>query len=112
MPSQVVLQEKKEEVEKISELMTRYKSIGMASLHKVRTAQLQELKRKLKEDVFLRVIKNTLVKRSLQRSKEKPKLEALVDHLTGANVFIFTDLNPFKLELLLQKNRVKAISSG
>ena len=45
MPSQLVLQEKSGEVEEIEKWLVEYKSIGIASLKKVRAAQLQELKK-------------------------------------------------------------------
>ena len=45
MPSQQVLEEKIGEVEEIKNLLKGYKSIGIASLQKVRAPQLQELKK-------------------------------------------------------------------
>lgn len=110
MPSQLTLQQKAEEVEELKKLIMQYKAIGIASLQKVRAAQLQELKEKLKESAYLRVVKNTLMKRAIMECKEKPALKKLIEHLTGSNIFIFTNLNPFKLELLLQKSRVKAMA--
>ena len=41
LPSQMVLEEKSGEVEEIKELLQGYKSIGIASLKKVRASQLQ-----------------------------------------------------------------------
>ena len=103
MPSQQILAQKIREVEEIKQLISQYKVIGVASLQKVRGAQLQELKKKLRGNVYMRVIKNTLMKRAITESKEKPGLEKLVEHLTGANIFLFTNLNPFKLSILLEK---------
>jgi large subunit ribosomal protein L10 len=40
--------------------------------------------------------------------EEKAELEKLEEHLTGPNLYLFTNLNPFKLVLLLEKSRVKA----
>jgi ribosomal protein L10 len=62
MPSQQVLQEKISEVEEITQLIKKYKAIGVASLQKVRAIQLQEFKRNLADKVYMRVIKNTLMK--------------------------------------------------
>ena len=112
MPSQQVLQEKISEVEEIKKLIERYKVIGIASLQKVRAAQLQEFKKNLADKVHMRVAKNTLMKRAIEELKEKPELKKLEEHLTGANIFLFTNLNPFKLALLLEKGRVRTTAKA
>ncbi|MCD6431770.1 50S ribosomal protein L10 [Candidatus Bathyarchaeota archaeon] len=112
MPSQQVLQEKISEVEEIKKLIERYKVIGIASLQKVRAAQLQEFKKNLADKVYMRVAKNTLMKRAIEELKEKPELKKLEEHLTGANIFLFTNLNPFKLALLLEKGRVRTTAKA
>ena len=106
MPSQQVLQKKISEVEEIAQLMKKYKAIGIARLQKVRAAQLQEFKKNLAAKVFMRVIKNTLIRRAIENLNEKPELKKLLEHLEGANIYLFTDLNPFKLALLLQQGTV------
>jgi len=107
MPSQQVLQEKISEVEEITQLMKQYKIIGIAGLQKVRAAQLQEFKKNLADKVYMRVIKNTLMKIAIENCKDKPELKKLADHLAGANVYLFTDLNPFRLALILERGKVK-----
>jgi len=47
MPSQQVLQQKTSEVEEIVDVLKDCKSIGIASLQKVRASQLQELKKSI-----------------------------------------------------------------
>ena len=106
MPSQQVLQKKISEVEEVAQLIKNYKVIGMASLKKVRAAQLQEFKKKLTDKVFMRVIQNTLMKRAIEICNEKPELKKLIEYLEGSNIYLFTDLNPFKLALLLEKGKV------
>ncbi len=106
MPSQQVLQKKISEVEEVAQLIKKYKVIGIASLQKVRAAQLQEFKKNLADKVFMRVIQNTLMKRAIENINEKPELKKLVEYLEGANIYLFTDLNPFKLALLLEKGKV------
>jgi large subunit ribosomal protein L10 len=105
MPSQQVLEEKKSEVEEIKELLTGYKYIGIASLHKVRAAQLQALKKNLTGKVYMRVLKNSLIKFAIE-GLGKDDLKKLEDHLEGSNLFLFTDLNPFKLSILLERGKV------
>jgi len=111
MPSQQVLEEKIGEVEEIKELLKKYKSIGIASLQKVRAPQLQELKKNLAGEVYMKVLKNTLTKFAIA-SMEKDDLKKLEEHLEGANLFLFTDLNPFKLALLLERGKVKTTAKS
>ena len=111
MPSQQVLEEKTGEVEDIKELLKEYKSIGVASLQKVRAAQLQELKKNLADKVYMRVLKNTLTKIAIEDMGET-ELKKLEQYLEGSNVFLFTNLNPFKLALLLERGKVKTTAKS
>jgi len=111
MPSQQVLEEKIGEVEEIKELLKGYKSIGLASLQKVRAAQLQALKKNLTGSVYMKVLKNTLTKLALE-GLDDADLRKLEEHLEGANLFLFTDLNPFKLALLLERGKVKTTAKS
>lgn len=106
------VQAKAEQVKETTNLIQKHKVLGIASLHKVRTPQLQELKKKLNKSAHISVIKNSIIKRAIDECKDKPELEKLEEHLTGANIFLFTNLNPFKLALLLQKNKIKATAKA
>ena len=111
MPSQMVLDEKAAEVEEIKELLQGYKSIGIANLKKVRASQLQGLKKTLGDKVYLRVLKNTLMKLALE-NMGKTELKQLEEYLDGSNVYMFTDENPFKLALLLERGKVKTTAKS
>lgn len=111
MPSQQVLQGKISEVEEIKELLTGYKYIGIASLHKVRAPQLQALKKNLADKVYMRVLKNSLIKFAIE-NLGKDDLKKLEDHLEGSNLFLFTNLNPFKLSILLERGKVKTTAKS
>jgi large subunit ribosomal protein L10 len=111
MPSQQVLKEKTSEIEEIKDLLKGYKSIGIASLQKVRAAQLQEFKKNLAGKVYMRVLKNTLTKFAIE-DIGRDDLKKLEEHLEGANLFLFTNLNPFKLALLLERGKVKTTAKS
>ncbi len=111
MPSQQVLEQKTSEVEQIKEILKAYKYIGIASLQKVRAAQLQEFKKSLADKVYMRVLKNTLTKFAID-SLEDDNLKKLDEYLEGANLFLFTDINPFKLALLLERGKVKTTAKS
>jgi large subunit ribosomal protein L10 len=111
MPSQLVLEEKTGEVEEIKKVLVEYKSIGVASLKKVRATQLQELKKSLQGQVYMRVMKNTLTKLAIEGINDED-LKKLEPFLEGSNVLLFTNLNPFKLALLLEKGKVKTTAKS
>jgi large subunit ribosomal protein L10 len=111
MPSQQVLEEKIGEVEEIKDLLKGYKSIGIASLQKVRATQLQALKKNLADKVYMRVLKNTLTKLAIEGMQQE-NLKKLEEYLEGSNLFLFTNLNPFKLALLLERGKVKTTAKS
>ncbi len=111
MPSQQVLEEKSGEVDAIKDILKHYNLIGIASLQKVRASQLQELKKTMQGKVYLRVLKNTLMKLAIEELK-KDDLKKLEGYLEGSNVYLFTDLNPFKLALLLDRGKVKTTAKA
>jgi len=111
MPSQQVLEEKSTEVEAIKDIFKEYKSVGIASLQKVRASQLQELKKSMAGKVYLRVLKNTLIKLAIEEMNQA-ELKKLEEYLEGSNVFLFTDLNPFKLALLLERGKIKTTAKS
>lgn len=112
MPSQQILQEKTQEVEEIAGLIKKYKVVGIANLQKVRAAQMQEFKKNLADKVYMRVMKNTLMKLAIENCKEKPDLKKLENYLQGSNVYIFTDENPFRLALILDRGKVKTTAKS
>jgi large subunit ribosomal protein L10 len=111
MPSQQVLEQKSSEVEEIKDILKEYKSIGIASLQKVRASQLQGLKKSMAGKVRLRVLKNTLMKIAIEEMNQA-ELKKLEEYLDGSNVFLFSDLNPFKLALMLERGKVKTTAKA
>ena len=107
-----ILLKKADKVNKIKELIQKYQGVGIASLHKTRAAQLQELRKKMQETVNFYVIKNSLIERAIIGLEDKPNIADFKNYLTGSNIFLFTNINPFKLVLLLQKNKVKAFAKA
>ncbi len=73
--------------------------------------QLQELKKTLGEKVRMRVLKNTLTKIAIDEMG-KEDLKKLEPYLEGSTVYLFSDLNPFTLALLLEKGKVKTTAKS
>ncbi len=98
------------EVQELAELLKKYRTLVIVDLTKTPTAQLQKLKRKLEKrlgnDIVMRVAKNTLMRLAMQKAGINP--EPLDPYLTGTNLFIFTNLNPFEVALALEKTYTTA----
>jgi large subunit ribosomal protein L10 len=99
---------KADEVKELATCLSNYNAVAIASLEKVRAANLQQLRKKLIKSAYMRVVKNSLIRRAVSEAKDKTGLENLEEYLTGPNLFLFTNLNPFKLVILLKKSRVNA----
>ncbi len=111
MPSQLVLEEKSGEVKEIEQLLQQYKSIGIANLKKVRALQLQELKKSLTGQVYMRVLKNTLTRIAIENLGDED-LKKIEPFLVGSNVLLFTKLNPFRLALILERGKIKTTAKS
>ena len=59
----------------------------------------------------MRVLKNTLIRLAIE-SAGKEDLRKLEEYLDGSNVYIFTNLNPFKLALLLERGKIKTTAKS
>ena len=101
---------KRKEVEELKQLIQKYPVIAIAKLEGVPTAQLQKIRKKIyekfRDHIVMRVSKNTLFRIALKEAGIDPA--PFEEYLTGNNMFIFTDLNPFELARILEKTRVTA----
>ncbi len=92
-------------VEKVAQFANKYPVIVVASLSKVRSAQLMAVRKVLRGQAEIIVVKNKLAILALKKAGIK-NADDLLKHLTGQNALIFSNLDPFKVFLLLERNRV------
>nr|WP_157197343.1 50S ribosomal protein L10 [Methanohalobium evestigatum] len=98
-----VPQWKIEEVEDIKNLIQSYSLFGIVSISGIPAKQLQVMRRELKDIAVLKVSRNTLVTRALEKAGGTAKdLEDYVDAQIG---LIFTNENPFKIYKILEKSK-------
>jgi len=99
---------KAEQVKLVEDMINKYNVICIAELWKVRAVQLQDLRKKFRNSMSIKVLKNSSVKLVIEKYVgKKPDLDKLLNHLSGSHVFLFTDLNPFKLSLLISRSKIK-----
>src|SRR5437867_12043098 len=108
MPTRKVDEWQKVAVQELQHLLERYPVIAAADLTKVRSSQIHELRKRLRDRVTMLVTKNNLLRKSVELSDAKDaKIGEFVKDLEGSNILLFTDTNPFKLILLLEKSKVR-----
>jgi large subunit ribosomal protein L10 len=113
MLTQQVAVWKKEIYDDLLELLKKYPVIAVADLQKVRSSQIQEIRKKLRGKAELLVAKNTILRKAAEKAAgQKEKVNQFADSLTGSKVLIFTQMNPFELIIFLNKNKVRVPAKG
>ncbi len=108
MPTTKVAEWKKEALVELQHLLEKYPVIAAADLTKVRSSQIHELRKRLRDRVTMLVTKNNLLRKSVELSDYKDsKLGEFVKDVQGSNILLFTETNPFSLILLLEKSKVR-----
>ena len=95
----------------LQELPKKYNVTALVRMEKVRASQLLPLRKKLQGEVEIISIKDKVAIKSLEKL-DMPGIEKLKEKLTGQCVFMFTNMSPFKLNVLLGKNKVLLIARG
>src|SRR3989442_11799112 len=108
MQTRKVAEWKKEALVELQALLEKYPVIAAADLTKVRSSQIHELRKRLRDRVTMLGTKNNLLRKSVELSAYKDsKLGEFVKDLQGSNILLFTDTNPFSLIILLDKSKVR-----
>ena len=103
--------EKKQVVQKTVELINQYQIIAAADLTKVSSTMLQDMRKQLRGNHLFRVVKNTLMRKSMEQAG-KAGIHEFMDSISGPNVFLFTNGNPFRVAMELDANKVKVFAKA
>src|SRR5487761_1236448 len=98
-------QKKVEMLDQVEKLAKQYNTVIVSKLYKVRAGQLMLLRKNLRGELVMLVAKNKIAALALQKIGLK-NTDQFVENLTGQNGLIFTNMNPFKLYLSLEKSKV------
>jgi large subunit ribosomal protein L10 len=99
---------KKEAIAQLQELLEKYPVIAAADLTKVRSSQIHELRKRLRDKVAMVVTKNNLLRKSVELTESNHgRVGEFVKDLQGSNILLFTDVNPYSLIILLEKSKVR-----
>ncbi len=97
--------------QQLQELPKKYKVLALVKMEKVRASQILPLRKKLREDVEFVSIKDKVAQKALE-NVDVPGIKDMVSKLTGQCLFMFTNMSPFKLNVLLAKNKIMLPARG
>ena len=98
--------------DELQELPKSYDVIALSKMTKVRATQLMMIRKKLRNDLKILIIKNKVAQRAFEKVKNVPGLESLSKELEGQCGLIFTQISPFKLNLIFDQNKVFLPAKG
>ena len=96
---------KVEMYQQLIELPKKYKTVSIIQMNKVRSTQILPLRKTLKGEVEFVCVKDKVARKALETS-DIPGMKEISTELKGQVMFIFTNMSPFKLNVLLGKNKV------
>ncbi len=106
-----VSEQKAAVVKQTVELLKKYDVIAAADLNKVQSGMLMDLRKSLRGQLEIKTVKNTLMRISMEKA-EKPATKEFIKAIAGQNMFLFTNGNPFKLAMNLEKSKVESFAKA
>jgi large subunit ribosomal protein L10 len=98
--------------EELQRLPREYSVIALSKMTKVRATQLMMIRKKFRNEILVKVIKDKVAIKAFENVKDLPGIEKLSRHLEGQCALIFTNINPFKLNLIFAQNKVFLPAKG
>jgi large subunit ribosomal protein L10 len=99
--------------QELQELPTQYNVIALSKMTKVRATQLMAIRKKFRQDIKIRIIKNKVAMRAFEKIQGKVAgLEGIKKELEGQCALMFTNISPFKLNLIFAQNKVFLAAKG
>jgi len=106
-----VSEQKAAVVENTVTLLKKYDVIAAADLNKVQSGMLMDLRKSLRGQLEIKTVKNTLMRISMEKA-QKPGTPEFIKAIAGQNMFLFTNGNPFKLAMNLEKSKVESFAKA
>ena len=97
--------------QQIMDIPKKYKVVALVKTNKVRASQLLPLRKALKGQVEFVCVKDKVAQKALEKS-DIPGIKGISEELVGQCLFIFTNMSPFKLNVLLAKNKIMMAARG
>lgn len=98
--------------QELQQLPKDYQVIALSKMTKVRATQLMAIRKKFRNEIVIKIIKNKVAIKAFEQIKETPGIENLSKELEGQCALMFTNFNPFKLNLIFDQNKVYLPAKG
>jgi large subunit ribosomal protein L10 len=98
--------------QELQELPSKYQVIALSKMNKVRATQLMTLRKKFHNDINIKIIKNKVAQRAFEKVKGISGIEDLSKELEGQCALMFTNISPFKLNLIFGENKIFLPAKG
>ncbi|MEM4577050.1 MAG: 50S ribosomal protein L10 [Candidatus Nezhaarchaeales archaeon] len=101
---------KRKLIDELAEIISTHKTIALADVSGLRALQFQRLRSKFRGILQIKVAKTSLLRKALEEVKERKKLDLspLRSYLSGQLAVVASNLSPFEVYSLLEKNKVPA----
>ena len=94
------------------ELPKSYNVIALSKVNKVRATQLMKIRKKFHNEIIIKVIKNRVTQRAFEKISDVQGIDKLSSQLEGQCALMFTNISPFKLNLIFDQNKVFLLAKG
>ena len=94
---------KVKEVDELVDKISKSRVVGIVGLREIPADNLQKMRGDLRGNVEIRMVRNTIARRALEASPVQ--IKPLADFIEDQTALIFSDLNPFKLNSMLEKGK-------
>jgi large subunit ribosomal protein L10 len=103
---------KQELHQQMLELPKSYNVIALSKVNKVRATQLMKIRKKFHKEIIIKVIKNRVTQKAFEKISDVQGINKLSSQLEGQCALMFTNINPFKLNLIFDQNKVFLPAKG
>jgi len=97
--------------QQLQEIPKKYRTIAVIKMSKVRSSQILPLRKALKGEVEFVSIKDKVAQIAFKQL-DIPGLKEMSEDLEGQCMLLFTNMSPFKLNVLLAKNKIMMAARG
>ena len=98
-------------VAKLTTTINESKMIGLVNVEGVGARQLQGIRDSLRGSATIKMSRNTLMIRALEKSSKK-SIKDLIEFVSGPVAFFFSEQDPFVLSKFLSENKAAAPAKG
>jgi large subunit ribosomal protein L10 len=97
--------------QQLLEIPKKYRTVAVIKMDKVRSSQILPLRKTLKGEVEFVSIKDKVAQIAFKQL-DIPGIKEMSEDLQGQCMLLFTNMSPFKLNVLLAKNKIMMAARG